>query len=52
MTNKKIIKIPEELSNRIDDFIRGKGRSMGLENRTELTKRAIDEFLTNHEKED
>ncbi len=46
---KKIIKLPEELTERIDKFINNKGKSMGLGNRTELTKRAIDEFLSKHE---
>ena len=49
MGNKKIIKLPEELTDRIDKFINQKGRSIGLENRTELTKRAIDEFLSKYE---
>lgn len=49
MGNRKIIKIPEELTDRIDIFIEQKGKSMGLENRTELTKRAIDEFLSKYE---
>jgi len=49
MPDKKIIKLPEELVSRIDRFIENKGRSMGIENRTELSKRAIDEFLTKYE---
>ena len=50
MSSRKIIKIPEELSDRIDFFIEKIGKSMGLENRTELTKRAIDEFISKYEK--
>jgi len=50
MTTRKIIKLPEELALRIDEFIEKLGKSMGIENRTELAKRAIDEFLTKNEK--
>ncbi len=49
MSKKKIVKIPEELADRIDDFVTQKGRSMGLENRTELVKRAVDKFISDNE---
>lgn len=49
MSQKKIIKLPKEMVERIDKFIEKKGRGMGLENRTDVAKRAIDEFLKQKE---
>ncbi len=43
--NRKVIRILE----RIDKFIEDKGKAMGLENRTEVAKRAINEFLKKNE---
>jgi len=49
MSQKKIIKLPKEMTDRIDKFIEEKGKAMGLENRSDVAKRALDKFLRQKE---
>ena len=45
MSEKRIIKFHDVMMVRVDKFIKEKGLSMGLDSRTAVARRALDEYL-------